>query len=33
VHGPSHREPVDAISATVGEQLSIAAHRARGAST
>jgi urease accessory protein len=33
VHGPSHREPVDAVSATVGEQLSIAAHRARGAST
>jgi urease accessory protein len=28
-HGPSHREEIDTISATVGEQLSIAAHRAR----
>jgi urease accessory protein len=28
-HGPSHREEVDPVSATVGEQLSIAAHRAR----
>jgi urease accessory protein len=28
-HGPSHREEIDAVSATVGEQLSIAAHRAR----
>ena len=28
-HGPSHREEVDVVSATVGEQLSIAAHRAR----
>jgi urease accessory protein len=28
-HGPSHREQVDDVSATVGEQLSIAAHRAR----
>jgi urease accessory protein len=25
-HGPSHREAVDEVSATVGEQLSIAAH-------
>jgi urease accessory protein len=29
-HGPSHREEIDEVSATVGEQLSIAAHRARG---
>jgi urease accessory protein len=29
-HGPSHGEEVDEVSATVGEQLSIAAHRARG---
>jgi urease accessory protein len=28
-HHPTHREEVDAVSATVGEQLSIAAHRAR----
>ena len=28
-HGPSHREEIDEVSATVGEQLSIAAHRAR----
>ena len=28
-HGPSHREEIDDVSATVGEQLSIAAHRAR----
>ncbi len=28
-HGPSHRDEVDEVSATVGEQLSIAAHRAR----
>lgn len=28
-HGPSHREPVDEVSATVGEQLSIAAHTRR----
>jgi urease accessory protein len=32
-HGPSHREPVDEVSATIGEQLSIAAHRTRGPST
>jgi len=29
-HGRSHREAVDEVSATVGEQLSVAAHRARG---
>jgi urease accessory protein len=28
-HGPSHREEIDEVSATIGEQLSIAAHRAR----
>jgi urease accessory protein len=28
-HGPSHREEIDEVSATVGEQLSIAAHRPR----
>jgi urease accessory protein len=28
-HGPSHREEIDEVSATVGEQLSVAAHRAR----
>jgi len=30
-HGPSHREEVDEVSATVGEQLSIAAHARRPA--
>ncbi len=30
-HGPSHREEVDAVSATIGEQLSIAAHAQRKA--
>jgi urease accessory protein len=30
-HGPSHREEVDAVSATIGEQLSIAAHARRTA--
>ncbi|MGB2817542.1 MAG: urease accessory protein UreE [Burkholderiaceae bacterium] len=29
-HAASHREEIDEASATVGEQLSIAAHRARG---
>lgn len=29
-HGPTHREEIDTVSATIGEQLSIAAHRARG---
>jgi len=28
-HGPSHRDEVDTVSATVGEQLSIAAHAGR----
>jgi len=28
-HGASHRDEIDEVSATVGEQLSIAAHRAR----
>jgi urease accessory protein len=28
-HGPSHREEIDEVSATIGEQLSIEAHRAR----
>jgi urease accessory protein len=28
-HGPAHREDIDTVSATLGEQLSIAAHRAR----
>jgi urease accessory protein len=30
-HGPSPRDDADPVSATVGEQLSIAAHRGRGA--
>jgi urease accessory protein len=30
-HGPSHRDEIDEVSATVGEQLSIAAHRSRSA--
>lgn len=30
-HGPAHREETDDVSATVGEQLSIAAHRGRSA--
>lgn len=29
-HGASHRDEIDEVSATIGEQLSIAAHRARG---
>src|SRR5512135_2624723 len=28
-HAPTHREELDIVSATIGEQLSIAAHRAR----
>lgn len=28
-HGPSHRDEVDTVSATIGEQLSIAAHAGR----
>ena len=28
-HGPSHRDEVDVVSATIGEQLSIAAHAGR----
>jgi urease accessory protein len=28
-HGPAHGEDIDTVSATLGEQLSIAAHRAR----
>jgi hypothetical protein len=31
-HEPSHREEIDEVSATIGEQLSIAAHRPRGGS-